>query len=122
MAQIIQRIRKDGKKSYLIRVMVGCDTSGKKVIKNTTFTPDREITEKEILKSLNAFAANFELQAAADWKNAIDKCINGKIIEMTPEEIAAMNETLPEPLPTEEERIAALEAAILELGEAIANG
>ena len=42
--------------------------------------------------------------------------------EATPEEIAAMNETLPEPLPTEEERIAALEAAILELGEAIANG
>lgn len=72
MAQIIQRIRKDGKKSYLIRVMVGYDTSGKKVIKNATFTPDKEATEKEIRKSLNAFAANFEFQAAADWKNAID--------------------------------------------------
>lgn len=36
--------------------------------------------------------------------------------EATPEEIAAMNEMPPEPLPTEEERIAALEAAILELG------
>lgn len=42
--------------------------------------------------------------------------------EATTEEIAAMAETFPEPLPTEEERIAALEAAILELGEAIANG
>lgn len=52
----------------------------------------------------------------------MNKCINGKIIEMTPEEIAAMNETLSELQPTEEERIAALEAAILELGEAIANG
>ena len=72
MAQIIQRIRKDGKKSYLIRVMVGYDTSGKKVIKNATFTPDKEATEKEIRKSLNTFAANFEFQAAADWKNAID--------------------------------------------------
>ncbi len=42
--------------------------------------------------------------------------------EATTEELAAMAETLPEPLPTEEERIAALEAAILELGEDIANG
>lgn len=42
--------------------------------------------------------------------------------EATHEEIAAMNETLPEPLPTEEERITALEAAILELGEVFANG
>lgn len=52
----------------------------------------------------------------------MNKCINGKIIKMTPEEIAAMTETQTEPQPTEEERIAALEAAILELGEAIANG
>lgn len=52
----------------------------------------------------------------------MNKCVNGKIIKLTPEEVAAMAETLPEPLPTEEERIAALEAAILELGEDIANG
>ena len=54
----------------------------------------------------------------------IKEFINDKVVtrEATPEEIAAMKETLPEPQPTEEERIAALEAAILELGEAIANG
>lgn len=52
----------------------------------------------------------------------MNKCVNGKIIKLTPEEIAAMNEPTPEPVPTAEERIAALEAAILELGEAIANG
>ena len=46
------------------------------------------------------------------------KCINGEYIEMTPEEIAeleAMAAEVPAPEPTEEERIAALEDAMLEL-------
>lgn len=46
------------------------------------------------------------------------KCINGKYIEMTPEEIAEL-ETMaaeqPAPEPTAEERLAALEEAMLEL-------
>lgn len=50
------------------------------------------------------------------------KCVNGEFIEMTPEEIAAMNELVPTPMPTDEERIAALEAGLLELAEVIANG
>lgn len=46
------------------------------------------------------------------------KCINGEYIEMTPEEIAeleAMAAEQPAPEPTAEERIAALEEAMLEL-------
>lgn len=46
------------------------------------------------------------------------KCINGEYIEMTPEEIAeieAMAAEQPVPEPTAEERLAALEEAMLEL-------
>lgn len=46
------------------------------------------------------------------------KCINGEYIEMTPEEIAeleALAAEQPASEPTEEERIAALEEAMLEL-------
>lgn len=46
------------------------------------------------------------------------KCINGEYIEMTPEEIAeleAMMAEQPVPEPTAEERLAALEEAMLEL-------
>lgn len=46
------------------------------------------------------------------------KCINGEYIEMTPEEIAeieAMAAEMPAPEPTAEERLAALEEAMLEL-------
>ena len=46
------------------------------------------------------------------------KCINGEYIEMTPEEIAeleAMAAEVPAPEPTAEERLAALEEAMLEL-------
>lgn len=46
------------------------------------------------------------------------KCINGEYIEMTPEEITeleAMTAEMPAPEPTAEERIEALEEAMLEL-------
>lgn len=46
------------------------------------------------------------------------KCINGEYIEMTPEEIAeieAIAAEQPVPEPTAEERLAALEEAMLEL-------
>ena len=46
------------------------------------------------------------------------KCINGEYIEMTPEEITefeAMVAKQPAPEPTAEERLAALEEAMLEL-------
>ena len=41
------------------------------------------------------------------------KCVNGQYLEMTPEEIAALEQTAtqqPAPEPTQEERISALEA------------
>lgn len=50
------------------------------------------------------------------------KCVNGEFIEMTPEEVAAINETISAMPPTYEERVAALEAGLLELAEVIANG
>lgn len=53
------------------------------------------------------------------------KCINGTYIEMTAEEIAtleALAANAPEPEPTAEERLAALESAMLELAEVIAGG
>lgn len=46
------------------------------------------------------------------------KWVNGQIVEMTPEEIAAMEEAeanQPVSEPTTEERLAALEAAMLEM-------
>lgn len=46
------------------------------------------------------------------------KCINGEYIEMTPEEIAeleALAAEMPAPEPTAEERLEALEEAMLEL-------
>lgn len=52
-------------------------------------------------------------------------CENGVIREMTAEEIAelqAMQAEQPIAEPTAEERMEALEAAILELAEVIANG
>ena len=53
------------------------------------------------------------------------KCINGKYIEMTPEEIAeieALAQEAPMPEPTAEERIEALESAMLELMGVVTDG
>lgn len=53
------------------------------------------------------------------------KFVNGVYMDMTEEEIAEMQEDKNETtvyLPTNEERIEALEMAILELAEVLANG
>ena len=53
------------------------------------------------------------------------KCIDGVLYDMTSEEIAtleALAANAPEPEPTAEERLAALESAMLELAEVIAGG
>ena len=53
------------------------------------------------------------------------KYINGKYIEMTPEEIAereALAQNMPTPPPTAEERLDALESAMLELMGVELNG
>lgn len=53
------------------------------------------------------------------------KCVNGAYIEMTSEEIVelqSMQMEQPHTEPTPEERIAALEDAILELAEVICGG
>ena len=50
------------------------------------------------------------------------KNVNGVILEMTKEETEAFNAQRIELLPTEAERLEALESAFLELAEVIANG
>ena len=59
----------------------------------------------------------------------MNKCVNGKMVEMTAEEIAEMTaeaERLAEEIknspPTETERLEAVEMAILELAEVLTNG
>ena len=52
------------------------------------------------------------------WGESMKKYINGKYIEMTPEEIAelqAVADNQPTPEPTAEERLEAIESALLEL-------
>lgn len=72
MAQIQKREKKDGSFSYTIRVRVGVDTSGKKVVKSTTYNPAAGTTEKEIQKELKALTAKFEVQAAAEWETELN--------------------------------------------------
>lgn len=52
------------------------------------------------------------------WGESMKKYINGKYIDMTPEEIAelqAVADNQPTPEPTAEERLEAIESALLEL-------
>ena len=60
MANITKRANKDGSCSYLIRVSCGYDTSGRQIMKRTTWKPDKSMTEKQIEKELNRFAVDFE--------------------------------------------------------------
>lgn len=51
------------------------------------------------------------------------KCLNGKIVEMTDEEIKELEKINAQPTPpTETERLEALEQAFMELVEVIVNG
>ena len=53
------------------------------------------------------------------------KCINGKYVNLTAEEVAELERLqaeMPEPEPTPEERLEALEAAMLELMGVELNG
>ena len=50
------------------------------------------------------------------------KDVNGKIVEMTEDEIKALNEENVDMPPTEEERLEALESALMELVGVIING
>lgn len=50
------------------------------------------------------------------------KDVNGKIVEMTAEEIEANKAEVVDMPPTDAERIEALENAILELAEVLVNG
>ncbi len=56
--------------SYLIRVSLGLDSSGKQVTKSTTFTPDKGLTEKQTQKALQRAVIDFE-----------EKCQKGYTLE-----------------------------------------
>ena len=60
MAQIIERISKSGEVSYLIRVSLGYEMSGKQITKSKTWRPEAGMNPKQVKKELNKVATLFE--------------------------------------------------------------
>ena len=61
MANITERVGKSGEISYLIRVFVSENKSGKQKVKSTTWRPPKpDMSNKQIEKALNAEAVRFE--------------------------------------------------------------
>ena len=60
MAQITERISKSGEVSYLIRVSLGYEMSGKQITKSKTWRPEAGMNPKQIKKELNKVATLFE--------------------------------------------------------------
>ena len=46
--------------TYRIRVSCGYDTSGRQIVKRTTWKPESNLTEKQVQKELNRFVVDFE--------------------------------------------------------------
>jgi len=60
MANITERIGKDGKVSYRIRVFVGEKNDGTQILKSTTYKPEPDMKQKQIEKKLEKVARDFE--------------------------------------------------------------
>ena len=60
MAQITERISKSGEVSYLIRVSLGYEMSGKQITKSKTWRPEAGMNPKQITKEVNKAATLFE--------------------------------------------------------------
>ena len=60
MANITERISKSGEVSYLIRVSLGYEMSGKQITKSKTWRPEAGMNPKQIKKELNKVATLFE--------------------------------------------------------------
>ena len=56
MAQITERISKSGEVSYLIRVSLGYEMSGKQITKSKTWRPEPGMNPKQVKKELNKVA------------------------------------------------------------------
>lgn len=65
MANIVKRVGKSGKISYLIRVSDGYDAAGRQVKKSMTWVPPEGMTEKKIEKNLQRQVLKFEEQVSA---------------------------------------------------------
>ena len=60
MAQITERISKSGEVSYLIKMSLGYDITGKQITKSKTWRPEAGMNPKQIKKELNKVATLFE--------------------------------------------------------------
>lgn len=60
MAQITKRNKKDGSTTYLFRVSVGYDRSGKQVTRSQTYTPPAGLTGRKLEKEVRRRADEFE--------------------------------------------------------------
>lgn len=72
MAQITKKEKKDGSSSYFIRVLVGVDSSGKKIVKSKSFSPEEGLTPAQEKKALDAFVKRFEIEASLEWEKNRD--------------------------------------------------
>lgn len=72
MAQINKKEKKDGSSSYFIRVLVGVDSSGKKIVKSKSFSPEEGLTPAQEQKALDAFVKRFEIEASLEWEKNRD--------------------------------------------------
>ena len=60
MANITERISKSGEVSYLIRISLGYDITGKQITKSKTWHPEPDMNPKQVKKELNKVATLFE--------------------------------------------------------------
>lgn len=65
MATIQKRVRKSGELSFLIRVSLGYDNQNKQIIKSKTYTPNKELTERQAIKEAKKQAILFEDECKA---------------------------------------------------------
>lgn len=72
MAQITKKEKKDGSSSYFVRVLVGVDSSGKKIVKSKSFSPEKGLTPTQEQKALDAFVKRFEVEASLEWEKNRD--------------------------------------------------
>ena len=60
MANITERISKSGEVSYLIKVSLGYEVTGKQITKSKTWRPEPGMNPKQVKKELNKIATLFE--------------------------------------------------------------
>ena len=89
MANITKRTSASGEVSYLIRVSLGYDITGKQIVKSMTWRPEAGMNPKQITKEVNKaatlFEASFEkreINRRAKFKEVADEWLD--LMEKTP--------------------------------------